>query len=78
MTTLNVRQVRERISQLLDEVATGEEVIILRRGKPVARLVGLGPESVRFPDRRGLREALPPMTESTGATMRALRNGERS
>lgn len=77
MTTLNVRQARERISRLLDQVARGEEVIITRRGKPAARLVGLAAKTTRFPDRRSLREALPPMTESAGQMTRTLREDER-
>lgn len=77
MSTVSVRDARERISQLLDEVAAGEEVIILRRGEPAARLVGVAPKAVAFPDRAGLRKMLPPMTQSAGETVRLLRDNER-
>jgi len=33
MQIINVRETRERLSRLLDAVAAGEEVVILRRGK---------------------------------------------
>lgn len=77
MSTVSVRDAREKISQLLDEVAAGEEVIILRRGEPAARLIGMGAKPVVFPDRRSLREALPPMAQSAGDTVRLLRDNER-
>lgn len=37
MEKYNVRDARRRISELLDRVAEGEEVIVTRHGKPVAR-----------------------------------------
>lgn len=36
---INVKDARSRLSSLLDRVRVGGEVIILRRGKEVARLV---------------------------------------
>ena len=77
MSTVNVRDARERFAQLLDEVAAGEEVIILRRGAPAARLVGMGAKSVSFPDRRQLRESLPPLETTAAETVRELRDQER-
>lgn len=39
MTQVNVHQAKTHLSRLLKRVAAGEEVIIARAGKPVARLV---------------------------------------
>jgi prevent-host-death family protein len=39
MTRVSVKQARESFKKLLDEVEAGGQVIILRRGKEVARLV---------------------------------------
>jgi prevent-host-death family protein len=36
---VNVHQAKTHLSRLLDQVAGGEEIIIGRAGKPVARLV---------------------------------------
>ncbi len=41
MIELSVHDVETRLSQLLDLVQDGEDVIIHRDGKPVARLVAL-------------------------------------
>jgi prevent-host-death family protein len=40
-TTVNVHEAKTHFSKLLSRVATGEEIIIARAGKPVARLVPL-------------------------------------
>ena len=37
--TVNVHEAKTRLSQLLEKVSRGEEVIICRAGEPVARLV---------------------------------------
>ncbi len=40
---VNVYAAKTNLSQLLDRAAGGEEVIITRNGRPVARLVALTP-----------------------------------
>ncbi|CAN5500483.1 hypothetical protein BH24DEI1_BH24DEI1_19960 [soil metagenome] len=42
MKTLQLHEAKARLSELIDAVQRGEEVIISRYGKPVAKLVGLG------------------------------------
>jgi prevent-host-death family protein len=39
--TVNIYEAKTRLSQLVDRAAEGEEVIIARAGRPVARLVPL-------------------------------------
>ena len=41
--TINVHDAKTHFSRLLDRVARGEEIIIARAGKPVARLTPLIP-----------------------------------
>ena len=41
MQTVNVHAAKTHFSQLLDQVEAGEEVIVARAGKPVARLVAI-------------------------------------
>ena len=38
MVTVNLAQAKARLSELLNEVEAGQEVVITRRGKAVARL----------------------------------------
>jgi prevent-host-death family protein len=42
MSTVTIQQAEASLSRLIEMVAAGEEVIIARRGKPVARLVPVG------------------------------------
>jgi prevent-host-death family protein len=39
LTTVNVHAAKSQLSRLLDAAVAGEEVIIAKAGKPVARLV---------------------------------------
>lgn len=39
MTTVNIHEAKTNLSRLLDAAAKGEEVIIAKAGKPVARLI---------------------------------------
>lgn len=39
MNIINIYQAKTKLSQLIDRVAEGEEIIIARNGRPVARLV---------------------------------------
>lgn len=41
MTTVNVHEAKTQLSRLLERVSQGEEVVIARHGKPVARLVAV-------------------------------------
>jgi prevent-host-death family protein len=43
MRTAGVREARQNLSALLDEVKKGREVVITERGRPVAKLVPPGP-----------------------------------
>ncbi len=39
MTTVNVHEAKTHLSRLLARVAAGEEIIISKAGRPIARLV---------------------------------------
>ncbi len=41
MRVVNIHQAKTHLSKLVEEVEGGEEVVIARAGKPVARLVPL-------------------------------------
>ena len=45
--SVNVYEAKTHLSQLLDRAAAGEEIIIARAGRPVARLVALADSSSR-------------------------------
>jgi prevent-host-death family protein len=43
MTTLNLYEAKTQLSKLVDRAAAGEEIVIAKAGKPMARLVPLEP-----------------------------------
>ncbi len=51
MSIINIHAAKTQLSKLLDAVAAGEEVIIAKAGKPVARLVPT--QGVKQPRRLG-------------------------
>ena len=50
MFIVNVHEAKTQLSRLLARVEAGEDVVIARRGEPVARLVGCKPQSKRQAD----------------------------
>ncbi len=50
MLIVNIRRARTELSRLLQRVEDGEEIVIARRGEPVARLVACAPRPRRRPD----------------------------
>ncbi len=46
---VNVHEAKTHLSRLLDEVAAGEEIIIAKAGKPVARLTAMKSAAPRRP-----------------------------
>lgn len=47
MTTVNIHAAKTSLSQLVERAAAGEEIVIAKAGKPVARLVPLAPRTTR-------------------------------
>ena len=73
MQRVGIRETRERIAQLIEAVAKGEEVLITRRGKPVACLVPVSRNTNKvsqFPDRAPLRAKIPPARKPSSDLIR--------
>ena len=47
-TTVNIYDAKTHFSDLIDQVAKGEEIVISRRGKPVARLSPMPGREIKF------------------------------
>ena len=67
MTTINVHAAKTQFSKLLEQVARGEEVVIAKAGKPVARLVPV--EAPAEPRRPGSARGLGRVAEDFDAPM---------
>lgn len=58
MEEINAREARRQLSALLDRVEQGEEILLTRRGKPVARLVPPQAEPKALPRLEDFRAAV--------------------
>jgi prevent-host-death family protein len=78
--SVSVADAKARLSEILDRVEAGEEVVITRRGKAVARL---RPEQKPAGSRidldklRELRESMPMAKTPAGEFIRKMRDEER-
>jgi len=52
--TVGIHEAKTRLSALLRDVEDGEEILITRGGRPVARVVAVDPPAQETPGQRGL------------------------
>ncbi len=74
MGTVTLAEAKTHLSHLLDQVAAGEEVVITRRGHPVAKISPIveGKRPVR--SLAGFRRGMPARSEPSAALIRQIRN----
>jgi len=59
MKTAGIRKARQNLSELIEEVRKGREVLLTDRGKPVAKLVPpLGESKVPFRSHKAIRRVI--------------------
>jgi prevent-host-death family protein len=79
MKTVNLADAKAHLSELIDGVVGGDTVEILRRGKPVARLVPV--DSTKKPIDMALltslTDSMPPSDESSEDFIRKMRDDAR-
>jgi prevent-host-death family protein len=59
MKTAGIREARQNLTALIEEVRKGREVVITDRGKPVARLVPPSPPRRPFRSHAAFRATMP-------------------
>jgi len=74
---IGVKEARSRFSSLLDQVEKGNEVIIRRRGKEVARMVPPPGGGKHLPSLRGFRASIRLKGESLSTMVVRNRKEER-
>jgi prevent-host-death family protein len=79
MSHISLADAKAQLSELVERTMRGEVVTITRRGKPVARLVGMSrkPTPIDFEAIRASRNSLPVEPESAGTWLRAVRDDAR-
>jgi prevent-host-death family protein len=76
MLTVTLVEAKTRLSQLLDKVEAGEDVVITRHGRPAARLAAVSPPKQPLPDLSALRAKVPPWRKASHLLIREMRDEE--
>jgi len=76
MTTVSLAQAKARLSELLDKVEAGEEVIVTRHGKAVARISPAAQQKkpIDFDRLAAFRATMPDLGEPSVDILRRLRD----
>lgn len=76
MTTVSLAQAKARLSELLDKVEAGEEVIVTRHGKAVARIspAAQPKKPIDFDRLAAFRATMPDLGEPSVDILRRLRD----
>jgi antitoxin (DNA-binding transcriptional repressor) of toxin-antitoxin stability system len=77
MITVTLLQAKARLSELLDKVAAGEEVVITRRGRPAARLDAILPVKQPIPDLSAFRAKMLRWRKPSHLLIREMRDEEK-
>lgn len=74
MRTAGVREARQNLSVLLDEVKAGREIVITERGRPVAKLVPPDPPRRKgVPNLAAFRRTMPILDPPLSVTLEEVR-----
>lgn len=77
MLNVNLADAKSRLSELVDRVEKGEEIVITRHGRPVARLLALERPKKPIPSMAEFRARMPKLKESLSESLRKVRDEQR-
>jgi antitoxin (DNA-binding transcriptional repressor) of toxin-antitoxin stability system len=79
MLTVNLAQAKAHLSELLDKVEAGEEVVITRHGRPVAHMRQAIPpkKPLDLEELAALRARVPSWGTDSATLLRQMRDDER-
>lgn len=79
METVSVAEAKAQLSRLIDRVESGEEIVITRHGRAVARVSAMKTpkKPIDFEGLAETRKRLPPWKGSSAKLLRKMRDEER-
>jgi prevent-host-death family protein len=79
MVTVNLAHAKAHLSELLDKVEAGEEVLVTRHGRPVAQILpaSRAKRPVRLADLAAFRATMPRLRRPSADLLREARDEER-
>jgi prevent-host-death family protein len=73
MSTVGLAEAKTKLSKLLDRVAAGEELIITRHGRPVARVLAVHALKKPIPSLAEFRAGMPKWRQPSAGLLRKMR-----
>ncbi|MDW8324827.1 MAG: type II toxin-antitoxin system prevent-host-death family antitoxin [Burkholderiales bacterium] len=73
MSTVTLAEAKAHLSHLLDRVEAGEEVVVTRRGKPIARITPLTKPKQPVKSLTEFRRTMPRWRKSSANLLREMR-----
>ena len=77
MKKVQVNEVREKLAKYLSEAEQGEEIIITKHSKPIARLLPVENKKSEFPDLTKFREKITVKGKPMSENVTEMRKEER-
>lgn len=79
MVTVTLSDAEARLSELLDRVEAGEEVMVTRHGRPVARIVSAARPNkpIKLDELAAFRATMPSLGRPSVELLREMRDDER-
>jgi len=76
MVTVNLAQAKARLSELLDKVEAGEEVVVTRHGRAVAHILPMARPKLplRLDDLAKFRASMPRLRRPSAELLRKMRD----
>jgi prevent-host-death family protein len=74
MTTVTLVEAKAHLSELLDKVEAGEDVVITRHGRPVAQLSAVVKPKKPIRSRAEFRKRMPRLKKPMSETLREVRD----
>ncbi len=74
MGAVNLAEAKAHLSELVSKAQSGEEIVIMRRGRPVAMLVPVASPRKRLRSLSAFRATLPKARTSSAELIRKLRD----
>ncbi len=76
MTTISLAEAKAHLSELIDRVETGEQIVITRHGRPVAQLSPAVAPKKPIRSLAKFRASMPRLEPSLSETLRQMRDEE--
>jgi len=73
MSTVTLAEAKTHLSHLLDQVEAGEEVVITRRGQPIARITPVDKPKQSIKSLAEFRKRMPRWRKSSAELLREMR-----